>query len=225
MNLEKIIKEVLNEGILKKSPHEYPNQKVINDIIDYLYNNDIYDIKKGIIKKYKQEDNIKILSIKIYGDNNGPYSGNKYLIYPYLYFDIISNKNGYNVENIVITGEENGYFKDLDKGEGYHIKLLKRFDKEFYTILKKEIINNFRFDNKIKFDPSKLEKSIDKKEDDVIRMEPSNIKYIESIAKLDSNEPRRKKILKLTDKVKKQNYYTKRSLLLYFEKYKRGEIR
>lgn len=220
--VERIIKEEL-ENI---PPHQYSYQMKVDDIINYLYNNDKYNIKNGIIKDYNIEDNIKSLHIKIFGKDNGPYPNNKFLIYPYLEFKILSKENGYNIGKIEIIGEQNGYFKDLKKGEGYNIKFLEGFSSKFYKLLRIEIENNFRFDNKPKSDPSKLPISKNNNiNDEVIRIEPSKINYIESVVRLDNNSTRRNKILKLTEKVKKQNYYTKRSLLTYFENYLKGNIK
>jgi hypothetical protein len=230
MNIIKIIEEeALNYSRSKYKntpPSELPNYLVVDHIIDYLYNNNEYNIIKGVIKKYNKIDGIKSIFIEIIGNEKGPYKGNEYYTYPHISFNLISNKNGYNIETVEITSEYNGFYKDLDIDKGKHLKFIGGFDNEFYKLLKKELISNFRFNKpiKLKGDFSPIKISNLNKDDEVIKLEPSYVNYIESLALKDSNINRRDRILKLVEKVRKQNYYTKRSLYIFFEKYKKGEV-
>jgi hypothetical protein len=240
MNILKIIEEeALNyaKSIYRNTePSELPNYLVVEHIIDYLYDNNGYNIVKGTIKTYEESDGIKSIFIEIIGNEKGPYKGNIFYTYPHISFNLISNQSGFNIETVEITSELNGFYKDLDVDKGKHLKFIKGFDNEFYRLLKKELKRNLRFDNPVKLGDNKIEFDSMKdlsttptethtSEDDVIIMEESYLNYIESLAKLDSNQFRRNRVLNLIKKIRKQNFYTKRSSYIFFEKYKKGLIK
>jgi len=229
LSIKKIIKE---ESIKKIPPTKFSNEKIVEDIIEYLYNNNEYNIKNGFIKSedYNDNDN-KIKKINIHGKYGGPYTDNKFSIYPNISFLIIGSKNNYNIENIEILDDGHGLYKDIKNKNGYHNQKLKPFDKNFYNILKREIISNFRFDNK----NNKFTKSKQNINDDYpiewdlkpnnYRMDEGYVRYIEKLAKMDSNMFRRNKILKHINRIRKQNYYTTIEMYYYFEDYRKGNIK
>jgi hypothetical protein len=236
MNILKIIEEEVfnysNSIYADTEPNKLPSRVVVEHIIEYLFDNEKYNIVNGNIKTYDDFDGIKTKSIEIVGNRNGPYTDNKFNTYPHISFDLISYPNRYNIETVEITTYSNGFYKDRDKDKGKHLSLVKEFDGEFYKLLKKELKRNLRFDtslddlnNKPKLSSRKelsiTPPEIQGSEDDIITMEESYLDYIEVLAKLDSNQSRKNEIINLINKIRKDNFKTKKRSYTIFNNYKK----
>lgn len=223
MDINKIIKEELS----KINPLQLTDDQIINYIIDYLY--DLFGGSYNINNYFNNNDGLKEKVIKLYGIK-GPFN-NKYYITLELTLNMVSNENGYNIEDIIIDhSKEPGLYKDNSEGRGYKLKQIKTFDKQFYNKLKKEIKQQFRFDiGNSKFKKSKVNAEEYPIEYDIFdnryRIPKSFITYVNRILNSeDTRKPNIKKLKNIVDNIIKNNYYSSQQTHEYLKKYIKGYL-
>lgn len=218
---------IIKEELSKINPLNLPEDIIIQNIIDYLYNkfDNTFDIKEYSIN----DDSLKEKTIQLTGTNN-PFN-NKYNITLELTFNIISKPNGYNIDNVNIDyTKEPGIYKDDSDGRGYKIKKVKSFNNTFYRKLSNEIKQQFRFDTGNKaFRKSDINPEEYPIEYDLINnrymIPKSFIDYVKNI--LDTENQRKPYVGKLkaiVDNIIKNNYYSSKKTHDLLKKYIKGNL-
>ena len=224
---ESKIVNIIKEELSKVNPLNLPEDTIIQNIIDYLYKK--FDNSFNIIDYSLNEDSLKEKLIELTRINN--LFNNKYNITLELTFNIISNQNGYNIDNIIINhSKEPGLYKDDSEGRGYKMKKIKSFDSSFYRKLSNEIIQQFRFDRGDKaFKKSDINLEKYPIEYDLIdnryRIPKSFINYTKNILnKEDQRKPYISKLKAIVDNIIKNNYYSSKKIHDILKRYIKGNL-
>lgn len=224
---ESQIKNIIK--VISESELDYSNDKYVSDIIDYLYDNASFGIKKIRIIDFDVADDHFEKVINLVG-NIGPYT-NKYQII--LNIKLISFGKTYpsSIKKIVRIDSElpDGIYEDPDRDKQKHLILHKKFDTKFFNLLEKELNKNFIFDKD--FDGLKFSKDYVpepkpekvKKDSDIIIFDKDFVNYVEQVALKDSH-PSAKKALRIIAHIRKNNGYGNKSMKQDLERYLRGEL-
>lgn len=214
----KTIVRDINESI----SDEYKDDNVIDNIINYLYDNKSLGFKKIKIIDFAESDNHFEKKIDLIGLKS-PYDGEDKLK---LSFKMVSSdkKLPSSVNKVVLFSDEpNGFYYDPSTDKFKNVIFKREFSKDFYRKLFKELKSNFLFDyDRSNYIPEPSPQK-NKKKSDIILFEKSFINYVEQVALKDSH-PSAKKALRIIAHIRKNNGYGNRSMKEDLEKYLRGEL-